>query len=59
MNFNKWVDGNWIQLSHNYNKRYNYIYKTSFQEFCGYIYVGMKNKCVLPKEYTEGINWRY
>ena len=55
MNFNKWVEDNWIQLSHNYNKRYNYIYKSSCQEFCNYIYTGMKNKCVLPREYTRGI----
>ena len=52
MNFDKWVENNWIQLSHNYNSR---DISSPFEYFCEFIYVGLKNKCWLPIEYTYGI----
>ena len=53
MNFDKWVEKNYIQLSHNYNKR---DISSSFDEFCRYVYTGIINKCWLPVEYTYKIN---
>jgi len=55
MNFDKWVHYNWLDLSHNYNARYNYIYKTSFDEFCRYIYKGLEIGAWLPIEYKRNI----
>ena len=52
MIYNKWVENNWIQLSHNYNSR---DINSSFDEFCNYIYTGIQKKCWLPEEYTIGI----
>ena len=52
MNYNKWVENNWIQLSHNYNSR---DINSSFDEFCNYIYIGIQKKCWLPDEYLTGI----
>ena len=52
MNYNKWVDYNWIALSRNYNNR---NISSSFDKFCGYIYMGIINGCWLPEEYTKGI----
>ena len=52
MNFDKWVENNLIALSHNYNSR---NIQASFDDFCGYIYMGIINKCWLPVEYTTGI----
>ena len=52
MNYNNWVENNWLQLSHNYNKR---DIESSFDEFCRYIYTGIINKCYVPVEYTHGI----
>ena len=52
MNYNKWVEENYLQLSHNYNNR---DIESSFDEFCGYIYTGIINGCWLPVEYTYGI----
>jgi len=49
MNYNKWVEKNWIQLSHNYNSR---DITSSFDEFCRYVYTGIINNCWLPVEYT-------
>ena len=55
MNYNNWVINNLEQLTINYKSRYKFIYKTSFQEFCDYIYTGIKNGCVLPKEYIKNL----
>ena len=52
MNYNKWVEENWIQLSHNYNKR---DISSSFDEFCRYIFKGIEVGAWLPVEYTHGI----
>ena len=52
MNFDEWVDYNWIALSHNYNSR---NLTSTFDEFCNYIYAGIINGCWLPDEYLTGI----
>ena len=52
MNYNKWVENNWIQLSHNYNKR---DIDSSFDEFCFFIFKGLEVGAWLPVEYTYGI----
>ena len=52
MSYNKWVEINWIALSHNYNSR---NIKSSFDKFCNYIYTGIINGCWLPDEYLTGI----
>ena len=53
MNYNKWVENNWIALSRNYNNR---NISSSFDEFCKYIYEGIQQKIDwLPDEYTTGI----
>ena len=52
MNYNKWVEKNWLALSHNYNNR---NLSSSFDKFCNYIYTGIINGCWLPDEYTTGI----
>ena len=52
MNYNTWVEDNWLNLSRNYNS----INTTdNFDYFCEYVYTGLKNKCWLPVEYTTGI----
>ena len=52
MNFDNWVDYNWLDLSHNYNSRNT---EDSFQHFCEFIFVGMKEGVWLPKQYTQNI----
>ena len=52
MNYNKWVENNWIQLSHNYNNR---DIDSSFDEFCFFIFKGLEVGAWLPVEYTYGI----
>jgi len=54
MNYNKWVEKNWIQLSHNYNSR---DITSSFDEFCRYVYTGAINNCWLPVEYTYKVRF--
>ncbi len=54
MNFDKWVDYNWLDLSHNYNSR---VINDSFQYFCEFIFVGMNNNVWLPDEYKRGITF--
>ena len=52
MTLNEFVRYNWLDLSHNYNNRHT---TSSFNHFCEYVFVGMKNKAWLPKEYTNNI----
>ena len=53
MSFDKWVDYNWLDLSHNYNSR---VTSDSFHYFCEFIFTGMMNNNVwLPAEYTKNI----
>ena len=52
MNFDNWVDYNWLNLSRNYNSR---DVTDSFQYFCEFIFVGMNNNVWLPAEYTNNI----
>ncbi len=52
MNFNQWVSYNYLDLSRNYNSR---DINSSFDEFCRYVYTGLKKKCFIPVEYTKGI----
>ena len=52
MSLDKWVNYNYLDLSRNYNG----INTTdSFQIFCEYVYVGLKNNVWLPKKFTNGI----
>ena len=53
MSFDKWVDYNWLDLSHNYNSR-NFS-DDLFQHWCEFIFVGMNNNVWLPAEYTNNI----
>ena len=55
INYAEFLNNNLEQLKINYKTSYNFIYKSSFFEYCNYIYVGLKNKCWLPDEYTNGI----
>ena len=55
MNYNKWVINNIKQLRYNYKSRFQFIKETSFNEFCNYIYTGMKIDAWLPKEYTKNL----
>ena len=52
MNFDNWVQENYLDLSRNYNSR---CLDDSFQHFCEHIYVGIINGVWLPGEYTKGI----
>ena len=52
MSYNKWVEENYLQLSHNYNRR---DISSSFDEFCRYIFKGIEVGAWLPVEYTHGI----
>ena len=52
MSLHNFVEKNWLDLSRNYNS----INTTdSFQVFVEYVFVGIRNKCWLPEEYTNGI----
>ncbi len=53
MNYNKWLIENLEQLTINYKSR---DITSSFEHFCECVFVGMKNKCWLPVEYTYKIN---
>ena len=55
MNYNKWLKNNIDTLNYNYKKRFKFVYKTSFNEFCNYIYQGIKIGAYLPKEYTKNL----
>ena len=52
MSLDQFVRYNWLDLSRNYNNRHT---TSSFNHFCEYVFVGMKNKAWLPKEYTRSI----
>ena len=52
MNLNEFINYNWLDLSRNYNNR---KITDSFQYFCEFIFVGMKNNVWLPAEYTNNI----
>ena len=55
INYAEFLNNNLEQLKINYKTSYEFIYKSSFFEYCYYIFTGLKNKCWLPKEYTNGI----
>ncbi len=55
MNYNTWFINNLIQLAKNYTSRYKYIQYSSFEEFCQYIYNGIKIGAYLPKQYIKNI----
>ena len=55
MNYNKWVINNWIALSENYRNRHRFIFESNFEEYCQFIFTGIKNGCWLPEEYLNGI----
>ena len=52
MNLNEFINHNYLNLSRNYNNRH---VTSSFEYFCEFIFVGMKNNVWLPQEYTTGI----
>ena len=52
MGLNEFINYNWLDLSRNYNNR---KITDSFQYFCEFIFVGMKNNVWLPAEYTNNI----
>ena len=52
MSLDKWVNYNWLDLSRNYNS----INSTdSFQIYCEYVFVGIRNNVWLPEKFTNGI----
>ena len=53
MNFNQFVEYNWLNLSNNYNSR---SITDSFHRFCLVIFIGMKKNVWLPNEYTNNID---
>ena len=55
MNYNKWVINNWITLSENYRNRHRFIFESNFDEYCQFIFTGIKHGCWLPEEYINGI----
>ena len=55
MSYNKFVEENYLDLSHNYNSR---DITDSFQHFCEFIFVGLRNNVWLPAEYTKNITRR-
>ena len=52
-NYNMWVENNWLQLSHNYNKM---NFTSSFDEFCLYVHKGLEVGAWLPVEYTYKVS---
>ena len=52
MNLNEFINHNYLNLSRNYNNRQ---LTSNFNEYCEFIFVGMKNNVWLPGEYTTGI----
>ena len=55
MNFNQFVERNYLELNTKYRKVWREDYKTSFNEFCLYIFTGLKKKMYLPKDYKSNI----
>ena len=52
INYAEFINKNLDQLKENYNSR---DIDTDFYEWISFVYVGLKNNCWLPKQYTEGI----
>ena len=55
INYAKFLNNNLEQLKINYKTSFNFIYETSFFEYCDYIYTGLKHNCWLPKKHTKDI----
>ena len=58
MRYNQFIINNLDALSYNYNSRLKFIGNTSFEYFCEFIYVGLKNGAYLPDEYIKNINYK-
>ena len=55
INYAEFLNNNLEQLKINYKTSYEFIYKTSFFEYCNYIYTGIVKKAWLPEEFTYKI----
>ena len=56
INYAKFLNNNLEQLKINYKTSYNYIYKSTFDEFCRYVYKGLEVGAWLPVEYTYKVS---
>ena len=55
INYAEFLNNNLEQLKINYKTSYNFIYTSTFDEFCRYVYKGLEVGAWLPVEYTYKI----
>ena len=55
INYAEFLNNNLEQLKINYKTNHNFIYKSSFDEFCRYVYKGFEVGAWLPVKYTYKI----
>ena len=58
MNYNQFIINNLKALSYNYKSRLKFIDNTPFNYYCEFVYVGLKNGCDMPEEYTKNVNYK-
>ena len=56
INYAEFLNNNLEQLKINYKTNHNYIYKSTFDEFCRYVYKGLEVGAWLPVEYTYKVS---
>ena len=55
MNYNEFMNNNDSQLRKNYLKRYKHIKRSSFNEYCKFIFVALDKGFWLDSSYKKGI----
>ena len=55
INYSEFLNNNLEQLKINYKTSYDFIYESTFYEFCRYVYKGLEVGAWLPVEYTYKI----
>ena len=56
INYAEFLNNNLEQLKINYKTSYNFIYDSTFDEFCRYVYKGLEVGAWLPVEYTYKVS---
>ena len=55
MNYSQFINSNLVQLTKNYKSRYKYLRKSSFYEYCEFIFIAYSKGLWLDHSYKKGI----
>ena len=55
MNYSQFINSNLVQLTKNYKERYKYLRKSSFYEYCVFIFIAYSKGLWLDHSYKKGI----